>query len=98
MSETLIKAENISKSFGNLKVLCDISFTLEKGKVLSILGPSGSGKSTLLRIVTQLETADRGSLSFSGETLFSDNGEKAVYASAQNARKIGLKTGLVFQN
>ncbi|MGN0906829.1 MAG: amino acid ABC transporter ATP-binding protein [Bullifex sp.] len=98
MSETLIKAENISKSFGDLKVLCDISFTLEKGKVLSILGPSGSGKSTLLRIVTQLETADRGSLSFSGESLFSDNGEKAVYASAQNARKIGLKTGLVFQN
>ncbi len=98
MSEILIKAENISKSFGELKVLCDISFSLEKGKVLSILGPSGSGKSTLLRIVTQLETADRGSLSFSGDTLFSDNGEKAVYTTAQDARKIGLKTGLVFQN
>lgn len=98
MSETLIRAENISKSFGDLKVLCDISFTLERGRVLSILGPSGSGKSTLLRIVTQLETADRGTLSFSGETLFRDNGEKAVYASGQTARKIGLKTGLVFQN
>ena len=87
MSETLIRAENISKSFGELKVLCDISFTLERGRVLSILGPSGSGKSTLLRIVTQLETADRGTLSFSGETLFRDNGEKAVYASGQTDRK-----------
>ena len=58
----MVKAEHISKSFGANEVLKDISFTLEKGNVLSIIGPSGSGKSTLLRIITQLEKADGGSL------------------------------------
>ena len=58
MSDIMVKAEHISKSFGANEVLKDISFTLEKGNVLSIIGPSGSGKSTLLRIITQLEKAD----------------------------------------
>ena len=98
MDEILIKAKNISKAFGDVKVLNDISFSLKKGNVLSILGPSGSGKSTLLRIITQLEKADRGSLYFSDKTLFEDDGEKSVYANAKAAREICLKTGLVFQN
>ena len=98
MSEVLIKASNISKAFGDVQVLNDISFTLKKGNVLSILGPSGSGKSTLLRIITQLEKADRGSFYLEGQPLFVDDGQKAVYSNSKIAHDIGLKTGLVFQN
>ena len=93
----MIKAENIRKSFGDIEVLKDISFTLEKGEVLSIIGPSGSGKSTLLRIITQLETADGGSLSIEGESLFEDRNGVAVYRKEKERRRIALRTGLVFQ-
>ena len=94
----MIKAENIRKSFAASEVLKDISFTLEKGNVLSIIGPSGSGKSTLLRIITQLETADGGSLSIGGESLFEDRNGVAVYKKEKERRRIALRTGLVFQN
>ena len=69
MSETLIRAENISKSFGELKVLCDISFTLERGRVLSILGPSGSGKSTLLRLLLGFEKPQKGAIYYDGRDM-----------------------------
>lgn len=96
--EEMIKAENIRKSFGNTEVLKDISFTVRKGDVLSVIGPSGSGKSTLLRIITQLETADGGSLSIAGESLFEDRGGVAVYRKEKERKRIALRTGLVFQN
>ena len=98
MAEIMVKAEHIEKSFGSTEVLKDISFTLEKGKVLSIIGPSGSGKSTLLRIITQLETADGGSLTIDGDPLFESEGGKAVYTSPKEMHSIMLKTGLVFQS
>ncbi|MBR1938250.1 MAG: amino acid ABC transporter ATP-binding protein [Spirochaetales bacterium] len=94
----MINAQNVMKSFGDTEVLKDISFTLEKGHVLSIIGPSGSGKSTLLRILTQLETADGGSLDLVGKPLFKNVNGKAVYESAEKRRELNLKTGLVFQN
>ena len=96
--EEMIKAERIRKSFGDTEVLKNISFTLNKGDVLSVIGPSGSGKSTLLRIITQLETADGGSLSIGGENLFEDKNGIAVYKKEKDRRRIGLRTGLVFQN
>ena len=96
--EEMIKAESIRKTFGTTEVLKDISFTLNKGSVLSIIGPSGSGKSTLLRIITQLETADGGSLSIGGETLFEDKNGSAVYKKESERRRIALRTGLVFQS
>lgn len=96
--EEMIKAENIRKSFGNTEVLKDISFRVEKGDVLSVIGPSGSGKSTLLRIITQLETADGGSLSIAGESLFEDRNGVAVYRKEKERKRIALRTGLVFQN
>ena len=98
MAEIMVKAEHIEKSFGSTEVLKDISFTLEKGKVLSIIGPSGSGKSTLLRIITQLETADGGSLTIDGDPLFISDCGKAVYTSPKEMHSIMLKTGLVFQS
>ncbi len=94
MEELMVKAEGISKSFGSLEVLHDISFSLTKGNVLSIIGPSGSGKSTLLRIITQLEKADGGTLEIKGCRLF----ENGVYAKAEEQKRIGRLTGLVFQS
>ena len=98
MSEVMISAQHIVKAFGDNEVLKDISFSLEKGKVLSIIGPSGSGKSTLLRIITQLEKADGGNLFIEGEPLFQNQGGKAVYVSSRQQHSLMLKTGLVFQS
>ena len=56
----LLELNHVEKSFGDLKVLKDISMSVEDGEIVSIIGPSGSGKSTLLRCATMLETMDRG--------------------------------------
>jgi len=90
----IIKVEHLSKSFGTLEVIRDISFSVHRGEVLAIIGPSGSGKSTLLRSVTHLETVTGGSVSVSGADMVRDG----VYADEGTLRKIGLKVGLVFQN
>ena len=63
---SLLEMKHIKKDFGGLQVLQDISFTVEKGQVLGIIGPSGSGKSTLLRCATGLETADSGEINYQG--------------------------------
>ena len=92
--ENLLEVRNLKKSFGKLCVLEDISFNVEKGKVVAIIGPSGSGKSTLLRCLTQLERADSGEVTVCGEEMLTKNG----YRDAKTLREIRLKTGLVFQN
>lgn len=63
---SLLEMKHIKKGFGRLQVLKDISFCVEKGEVLGIIGPSGSGKSTLLRCATGLETADSGEIKYEG--------------------------------
>ena len=92
--ENLLEVRNLKKSFGKLCVLEDISFNVEKGKVVAIIGPSGSGKSTLLRCLTQLERADSGEVTVCGEEMLTKDG----YRDAKTLREIRLKTGLVFQN
>ena len=94
MSETIVKVENLSKSFGKLEVIKDVSFSVEKGQVLGIIGPSGSGKSTMMRCINQLETVSGGTIQICGETLVKDG----VYAEKKKLREIGLHSGLVFQN
>ena len=59
----ILRIEHAQKSFGELAVLKDISLSVDKGEVVSVIGPSGSGKSTLLRCATLLETLDGGTLS-----------------------------------
>ena len=90
----VICVSNLSKSFGGLPVLRDISFAVRRGEVVSVIGPSGSGKSTLLRCVTGLETADGGTIQVDGEDLVRDG----RHAGRAAQRRIGLKLGLVFQN
>ena len=92
--ENLLEVRTLKKSFGKLCVLEDISFNVEKGKVVAIIGPSGSGKSTLLRCLTQLERADSGEVTVCGEEMLTKDG----YRDAKTLREIRLKTGLVFQN
>ena len=92
---SIINVEHISKSFSdNVSVLKDISFKVEEGEVLGIIGPSGSGKSTLLRSICQLETIDNGTISVCGENLVKDG----IYSDKQTLRRIGLNLGFVFQN
>ena len=63
---SLLEIKNLKKSFGDNVVLKDISLSVEKGEVLSIIGPSGSGKSTLLRCITNLDQQDSGEINFDG--------------------------------
>lgn len=92
--EEIIKVENLKKSFGSLDVIKDISFSVHKGEVLSIIGPSGSGKSTILRCVSQLEDVSGGSISICGKKLVQDGS----YCSKEERHSIILQSGLVFQN
>ena len=89
----------IRDSFGRLNVLKYISFEVEKGQVVAIIGPSGSGKSTLLRCINQLEKADGGLINVCGVSMLApDDKGNCVYAPPKTLRDIRLKIGLVFQN
>ena len=66
----ILEVKNIEKHFGSTKVLKDVSFSLEKGNALAIIGSSGSGKTTLLRCLNFLETPDRGTIAVTGKTIF----------------------------
>lgn len=90
----IIKVDHLSKKFGNLEVIKNISFSVHKGEVLGIIGPSGSGKSTLLRCICQLETVTGGSVAICGKNMVTDG----VYSDKETLRSIGLDVGLVFQN
>lgn len=94
----ILQVLNISKSFADLEVLKDISFHVDKGEVVSIIGPSGSGKSTLLRIINQLETSDNGSAYVGGLPLFEANDKReAIYSEKKIRDQIRTLVGLVFQ-
>ena len=64
---SILSVKNLSKSFGKLEVLNDISFNVEQGEVISIIGPSGSGKSTLMNIIGCLDIPDSGDYILDGE-------------------------------
>ena len=96
MAENILTLSNIRKSFGDLEVLKDISISVDKGEVVSIIGSSGSGKSTILRCATFLETIDAGEIRYLGDkAAWTENG-KAVYA--KNLKPFKSYFGLVFQN
>ena len=91
---TLLEVNNLKKNFGKVEVLKGVSFTLQRGEVLAIIGASGSGKTTLLRCLNFLEFANGGSFSVNGETLFDAN----VEYNDKEIREKRLQFGLVFQS
>ena len=86
----ILQVNNLKKGFGSTDVLKGVSFSLEQGQVLAIIGSSGSGKTTLLRCLNFLETADEGEIIVNGKQLLS--------SSEDEIRKNRLHFGLVFQN
>ncbi len=90
MSNVMIKAENISKSFGSLQVLKNISLEIQQGEFVSIVGQSGAGKTTLLQILGTLDKPDSGMVNINGSSVF-DLNEKEL-SSFRN-----LHIGFVFQ-
>jgi polar amino acid transport system ATP-binding protein len=92
----ILEVCNVGKSFGSTEVLKDISFSLEKGESLAIIGSSGSGKTTLLRCLNFLETPDSGIIKVNDEVIF--DGKKAGSVSNAELRRKRLHFGLVFQS
>ena len=87
---SILSVKNLEKKFGDLTVLKDISFNINDGEIISIIGSSGSGKSTLLRCMNQLETITSGTITIDGKTL--------VETKNDILKEILMETGFVFQN
>ena len=92
----ILQVEDIQKRFGRTRVLEDISFSLEQGQAMAIIGSSGSGKTTLLRCLNFLEQPDRGRITVGGEVLF--DADDPVTQRESEVRKKRLHFGLVFQS
>ncbi len=92
----ILEVQHIEKHFGDTQVLSDISFSLEEGQALSIIGSSGSGKTTLLRCLNFLERPDHGTIAVKGGVIF-DASDPSTQAE-RDIRQKRLHFGLVFQN
>ena len=89
MADSIIKVENLVKSFGDHEVLKKIDFEISKGEVVCIIGSSGSGKSTLLRCINHLETPTSGKILFHGDEVKNTQSSLTKYRS---------QVGMVFQS
>lgn len=85
----MIEIKNLSKKYENAVPLNDVSFTINKGDVISVIGPSGTGKSTLIRCINMLERPTSGQIIFNGED---------ITAPGYNIKKARMKMGMVFQS
>ena len=92
----ILEVKNIEKHFGSTQVLRDVSFTMEEGSALAIIGSSGSGKTTLLRCLNFLETPNGGTIAVKGETLF--DAAMQTKSGDKELREKRLHFGMVFQS
>jgi polar amino acid transport system ATP-binding protein len=90
----IIEVSNLKKSYGDLEVLKQISFDVNKNDVVAVIGPSGSGKSTMLRGLVHLEQVNGGSIKVSDKYLV----KNGVYSKPQEIKQITSKMGMVFQH
>lgn len=95
---SILSVKNLEKKFGDLTVLKNISFNINDGEIISIIGSSGSGKSTLLRCMNQLETITSGTITIDGKTLVETKNGAPVYTGKDILKEILMETGFVFQN
>ncbi|MCG7336842.1 amino acid ABC transporter ATP-binding protein [Sporosarcina sp. ACRSM] len=90
----MIEVSELKKSFGDLEVLKQITFDVQKNDVVAVIGPSGSGKSTMLRSLVHLEEINGGSIRISGDYLVKDG----VYPKPQEIKQVTSRMGMVFQH
>ena len=93
---SVLEVKNLYKNFGKTEVLKGVSFSMNQGEVISVLGSSGSGKTTLLRCINFLEKADKGQILVDGEVIFDAMNKEHLSSGA--LRKCQLYFGLVFQS
>ncbi|NDW05926.1 ectoine/hydroxyectoine ABC transporter ATP-binding protein EhuA [Jiella pacifica] len=99
MVEPVIKLESVTKRFGSLTVLDELSFEVKPGEKLALIGPSGSGKTTILRMLMTLEHPSEGRITVDGDYLFHmKNGNGLVPASEKHLHEMRRKIGMVFQH
>lgn len=95
----ILKVENLVKKYNDSYAVKNVSFTVNKGEVLAIIGASGSGKSTILRCINQLEKIDGGNVTINENSMIKEmkNG-KVIYNTKDILNKMNLECGMVFQN
>ena len=93
----ILKVENLVKKYNDSYAVKNVSFTVNKGEVLVIIGASGSGKSTILRCINQLEKIDGGNVTINENSMIKEmkNG-KVIYNTKDILNKMNLECGMVF--
>ena len=95
----ILEVKNLTKKYNDNEVLKNVSFEVEEGKTLVILGASGSGKSTLLRCINNLEKVTSGNIIINGKEMIKEyKNNIPIYNSKEVLKKINLETGMIFQD
>ena len=93
----MLEVKNLEVYYGVIEDIKGISFEVNEGEVVAVIGPSGGGKSTLLRCLNKLETIDKGSITIDGEELCRETSGGTEYVKNNDVRRIACKMGMVFQ-
>lgn len=94
----LLKVDGLCKSFKGKQILNKVSFSVDHGEVVSLLGQSGAGKTTIIRCITGLEKADGGTISVDEKSICRDDGKNMIYAGKRELYEIRKSMGMVFQS